>query len=115
MKFEEMDLTDMPMDRKFIEMVDRQGYLWEMYRPTTVEKDIPFEQDWWKFVYWMPKLKKDFYVMAMSSPDFNKALIELCNKYGMDFWFFEKHYKFLIKRMEWMRKSGMNHIGEITK
>lgn len=114
MKFEDLDLSEMPTDYKFAQMVDKQFYLWEMYNPTTIEADIPFEQDWWKYAYWMPKIKKEFYLMTIKELDFNKALIAKCESYGMDFWFFSKHYDFFIKRLEWMRKNGANHIGEIT-
>lgn len=113
MKFEDIDLSEFPPTRKFNEMAEKQMYLWEMYQPTTIEKDLPFDQDWWKYVYWMPKIKKEFYQMAIKELDFNKALLEKCASYGMDFWFFSTHYKFFIERLEWMRKNGSNHIGEV--
>lgn len=113
MTFEEMDLSELPNDRKFIERLEKQMYLWEMYQPTTIEKDVPFEQDWWKYVYWMPKIKKEFYVMTLRELDFSKGLLAECDKYGMDFYYFSKHYGFFIKRLEWMRKNGSNHIGEV--
>ena len=78
-----------------------------------MEADMPFEQDWWKYAYWVPKVKKDFYMMAITSPDFNRGLIDMVDKYKMDFWFFSKHYKHFIKRLEWMRRNEANHIGEV--
>lgn len=113
MKLEDMDLAELPPTRSFVKMVDQQFYLWEAYKPTKIEKDFPFEQDWWKYIYWMPRIKKEFYVMAMSAPNFDRALIKKCQSYGMDFWFFTTHYKDFIKRLEWMRKNRQNHIGEV--
>ena len=113
MTFEDIDLSMYPASRKFSEIVHKQFYLWESYRPTTIEADLPFEQDWWKYVYWMPKIKKEFYLAAITSGDFNQALVDLGKKYGMDFWWFSIHYKDFIKVLEWMRKNNnVNHIGE---
>lgn len=113
MTFNQIDLSEMPANYKFAKLVDQQFYLWEMYEPTTIEKDFPFEQDWWKYLYWIPKIKKEFYLMALKELDFNKALIKKCETYGMDFWFFSTHYKDFISRLEWMRRNGTSHIGEI--
>ena len=114
MTFEEMDLSEFPPDYKFTEMVERQMYLWEAYKPTTIEADIPFEQDWWKYVYWMPKIKKDFYLMTLSALDLEKEIQKKCvTELKMDYWFFTKHYKFFLKRLDWMRKQGATHAGEL--
>ncbi len=113
MKFEDIDLTEFPSTRHFAEMMDKRFYLWEMYQPTTIEADIPFDQDWWKYVYWMPKIKKEFYIMTVKELNFDKALIDKCKSYGMDFWFFNRHYGHFIKRLDWMRKNGANHVGEV--
>lgn len=113
MKFEDLDLSEMPTNFEFAKLVDKQFYLWERYTPTTVEADIPFEQDWWKYVHWMPKIKKEFYLHAIKALDFEKDLQDLVTiKYGMDYWFFTNHYDFLIARMKWMRKQSVTHIGE---
>ena len=113
MKFEDLDLSEMPTNFAFAQLVDKQFYLWERYTPTTVEADIPFEQDWWKYAHWMPKIKKEFYLTAIKALDFEKDLQDLAiGKYGMDYWFFTTHYDFIIKRMEWMRKQSVTHIGE---
>ncbi len=114
MRMDQMNMAELPSNMDFLELIDRQEYLWKMYEPTTVEADIPFEQDWWKYAYWMPLIKKEFYLTALSSLDFEKGLQALAiDKYGMDYWFFTTHYGFFIKRMEWMRKQGVTHIGEL--
>lgn len=116
MKFDEMELSDFPTNFEFVKLAEKQKYLWERYTPTTIEADIPFGTDWWKYVYWIPKIKKDFYLLAIQALDFEKEFQAMViNKYGMDFWFFTNYYDFLVKRLEWMRKQGTSHIGEITK
>lgn len=113
MRFDDLDLSDFPVSPVFTRMVEKQSYLLAGYNPTTLEADIPFYDDWWKYLYWMPTIKKEFYVMAMSAPNFDQALVNLCKKYGMDFWFFSIHFKFFIKRLEWMRKQETTKIGEV--
>jgi hypothetical protein len=113
MTFEEIDLSEFPPSKKFVDFIDKKFYIWENYTPTTIEADIPFEQDWWKYVYWIPKIKKEFYLLAIKELDFNKALFAKCESLGIDFWFFEKYYGFFIKRLEWMRGNGSNHAGEV--
>lgn len=114
MTFEEIDLSEMPPTYEFSKWVDQQHYLWDAYTPTTIEADMPFNADWWKFLYWMPKIKKEFYEMTLSALDLEKATQALCiDKYGMDYWFFCKHYDFFLKRLKWMRNSGVNYVGEV--
>ena len=113
MKFEDLDLSELPTTYEFAKLVDQKFYLWENYKPTTIEADIPFDQDWWKYAHWMPKIKKDFYLLAIKELDFDLGLLKKCDSLGMDFWFFSTHYEDFIKRLEWMRKNGSNHIGEI--
>lgn len=113
MRASDLELSDLPPSSDFIRKMGSQFYLWKAYTPTTIEADIPFDQDWWKYAYWMPKIKREFYLMALSAPEFDKALIDKCKSYGMDFWYFSTHYDFMIERMEWMRKQGVTHIGEV--
>lgn len=112
MKFEDIDLSEMPQNFAFSKLVDQQFYLWEKYEPTTIEADFPFEQDWWKYLYWMPKIKKEFYTLALSALDMEKDLQKKANDMGMDYWFFTRHYGDFLKRLEWMRKQGINYAGE---
>lgn len=113
MTFDDLSLSELPTNTDFSRLIDQRFYLWESYKPTTIEADIPFDQDWWKYIYWIPRIKKEFYLLALSSLNFDKDLIEICNKYGIDHWFFTTHYDFLIKRMKWMRKQKVTHIGEV--
>lgn len=112
MKFEEMDLSELPTNYTFSKLVDQQFYLWDRYTPTTIEADIPFEQDWWKYVYWIPKIKKEFYTIALSAANMELDLQAKAKTLGMDYWFFTNHYKDFLKRLEWMRKQGVTVIGE---
>lgn len=109
----EMDLVDFPTNFEFVKLAEKQMYLWKMYQPTTIEADFPFADDWWKYVYWIPKIKKEFYLMSIQSLDFETGLRELIDKYGMDYWYFITYYDFFLKRLEWMRKQGSTHVGEI--
>lgn len=113
MRIEELDLTDIPQKKSFHTRMAKETYLLGMYNPSDIEKDIPFMDDWWKFLYWMPRIKKEFYELALKEPDFELALVEKCNSLGIDFWWFSKNYDFFIERLEWMRKNGSNHIGEV--
>lgn len=113
MKMTEMDFTDFPSSYGFAQLVDRQNYLWLSYAPTTIEADMPFGTDWWKFVYWMPFIKKDFYLMAIQALNFEKGLDDKIKQYDMDYWFFTTYYKEFIDRLIWMRKQGSNVMGEI--
>lgn len=114
MTYEDMDLVDFPPSFTFAKLVDREFVRWEVYKPKKIEDDIPFADHWWKYVYWIPKIKKEFYTEALKSHDMDYTILNLCLKYGMDVNFFEKHYKFFIKRMYWMRRNMiMNHIGEV--
>jgi hypothetical protein len=111
---EELDLSELPAS--LAKVLASQEYILKMYKPTTIEADIPFNDDWWKFAYWIPKIKREFYLIAIKELDMEKAIQEKCNSYGMDYWFFTKHYKEFFRRLNWMRKNSgeYNHLGETT-
>jgi hypothetical protein len=113
MTFAEMDLSELPQTYKFCKMVEEEAVKWEFYTPTTIEADIPFGKDWWKYVYWLPLIKKEFYIMTLKEPVFEQALMDKCLGLGMDYSFFTNNYGFFIKRLKWMRANGINHIGEV--
>lgn len=113
MKFEEIDLSELPQSYIFSQLVDKEFYQWELYAPTTIEADVPFNRDWWKYVYWIPKIKKDFYLMAIKALDFETEFESKCLALGIDKVWFDKHYRHFKKRLCWMRENGSNHIGEI--
>lgn len=110
MKFEEIDLSEVPA--RLVWVIDQEWMRWEAYEPTTIEKDIPFVDHWWKYVYWIPRIKKEFYILAISKPEIE---IELkCNSLGMDYDWFKSHYRDFFRRLAWMRKNNKyNALGEI--
>lgn len=114
MTFEQMDLSELPSHYRFIKLVDDEMFRWEAYTPTTIEKDMPFARDWWKYVHWIPKLKKDFYKDVITAGDWMTSVEDKCIALGMDLVWFKREYKELWKRMEWMRlNAGQNYIGEV--
>lgn len=110
MKFEDVDFSELPP--KFCLLLDKEFMRWEVYEPTTIEADIPFEKKWWCYTYWIPKIKKELYVLAISQPE--QALWEKFYSLGIDEMYFRDHYRELIKRLKWMRENNdYNHLGEV--
>lgn len=112
MKLEDIELEYVPPTPSFTDMMAIEMYKWEIYEPDLV-KDVPFNEDWYKYVYWIPRLKKEFFEASLRSVDLDTGINEVCTKYGIDHWYFFKHYGFFIKTLKWMRKNGTNHIGEV--
>lgn len=112
MRFEDIDLSELPpsLHKKVVNEAEK----WERYVPGIMPiVDYPFGLDWWKYVYWIPKLKKQIYEMAMT-----KTVAELQYFYdhelGVDRKFMHTHYKDFLNRVEWMRKHNTyNHLGEL--
>ena len=114
MTFDDIDLAEFPSSFTFARLVESEFMRWEAYVPTTIEADVPFNMDWWKYVYWVPRIKRELYTSAIGSQDIEMTVAVMCLKYGMNMTFFEKNYKFLVKRMHWMKKNNkFNHINEL--
>lgn len=112
MKFEDIDLSELPprLHGKIVKEAD----VWEKYRPGfTPRSDYPFGRDWWKYVYWIPKIKKEIYQMVIT-----KTNVELEQYFyetlGMDQAWFYRTYRDFHNRLEWMRKNyDYTHLGEL--
>lgn len=116
MKYEEMDLAEVPSHFKFIKLIDDEMFRWEAYRPADdPKKEVPFDRFWWKYVYWVPKMKKEWYKLVLTSPDWETAVEDQLIALGADLVWFKREYRDLWKRMDWMRKNASaNHIGELA-
>jgi hypothetical protein len=110
MKESELNMSELPA--RLMSIVEKEFVKWEVYQPTTIEADIPFGKDWYKYAYWMPKIKKDFYRLAISRPE--AEITEYCIKLGFNPEWFEYHYNEFLKLLKWMRKNNkFNHLGEV--
>lgn len=107
-----MDLSELP--QRLHRHVVEDGLFWEIYKPKAApELEVPFGKDWWKYVYWIPKMKKRIYAMIIS-----KTNAEVDHYFytvlGMDEEWFRKNYKEFIQRLEWMRKNfDYSQLGEL--
>lgn len=110
MTLEDVDMAELPAS--LCSVLDKEYMRWEVYAPTTIEADIPFKDHWWKFVYWMPRIKKEFYILALSQTE--KAVWDKARGLGMNEEFFKTNYRDFLKRLQWMRKNNnYNHLGEV--
>jgi len=116
MKIEDIDLNFVPESNSFVDKMTEEFCRWEAYSPKEIKDDIPFDEAWWKYLYWIPKIKKEFYHVALFGMNYTKGLNDIYEKYGISEWYFETHYKGFLKRLLWMRKhNNANHVGEVTK
>lgn len=106
MKYEDIDLEEMPQRLDFLKTMTEEFARWEVYTPTLIEKDIPFKRHWWKYLYWMPTLKKEIYLTALSSNIFEVGIQEFCLKYGIDYDYLADNYGEILRRASWMRKNN---------
>lgn len=103
-------MTELPP--KFCFKLDKEFAKWEEYQPTTIEKDVPFLRDWWKYVYWIPKIKKELYHLTLSQTE--SKLWEKLDSLGIEELYFRDNYRPFLKRLKWMRENnGQNHLGEV--
>ena len=107
MKREDLPYEELPTSQKFLATVDKEMIRWEAYEPTTIEADIPFKDHWWKYVYWMPTLKKEFYLEGIRANIFEEGIEKLALKYGMDADFFYENYKHIVRTAKWMRRNNI--------
>lgn len=110
MTFEQIDFSEVP--QRLLITIDREFMRWEAYEPTTIEADIPFKKSWWKYVYWIPKIKKELYLIALSQGE--DAVWEKLGSYGTDELYFRENYNDFVRRIKWMIKNNKhNELGEV--
>lgn len=111
MRLSDVDYMELPP--RLAVVLGSELIRWEVYQPAeTIEGDAPFNRDWWKYVYWIPKMKKEIYLMNLQKN--GEQMDQYWESLGMNKEFLHKHYKEFLKRLAWMRKNNKaNHLGEL--
>lgn len=113
MEFKDIDLAMAPTSVRFHRKLHGEFIKWVVYQPTTIDKDIPMQDKWYAILYWLPKVKKQIYLILLAK-GYRAVEDYLYDELGIYPYYFEREYKHFIKKLKWMQKNNNanTHFGE---
>ena len=105
MKESDLIYEDLPKNMVFLKSME--PIQWEVYQAKSkAEEEAPFETTWYKYVYWIPTIKKELYLEAVRLNDAQLAIDVFCLNYGMDVKYFMTNYKHIVDKVRWIVKNN---------
>jgi hypothetical protein len=96
-------------------MFHKEFLRWVIYEPkkSIYLEDLPIGDKWWVILYWLPKIKKDLYLLLLSR-GMRAVEHKLYDELGIDQGYFEKDFGFFIRRLNNMKRlhKASKHLGE---